>query len=449
MQGWVYRYRRCDNRVLGNMYAGLMESQWWSEDQFTAYQTSQLGALLKHAFTTVPFYIDLRRHLQCDLEDFLTIEDLRRLPILEKQQVRGSESRFRSNKYPPNLCNSFYTSGTTGTPITISETPASFARRWAFVTRLRNWASVPKPFYPRRAQFTGRDIACQRSGSAYWRRNYPGNALLLSTTHISRQSAGAYSKVLREFRPELVDGYPSALHVLVRVAAMDGHQLPKPMAIIVSAETLTAEARTEIESAFGCRVYNQYAAAEPSCFWCDCEEGAMHQNLEYGISEIVDDNGHEVLPGDSGEVIVTSFLNPAMPLIRYRLGDIAVRGTKTMCSCGRSMPRVESVLGRRDDVLTLPGRGYVGRMDPVFKGLTNIIESQIIQDSFDRIRVLVVPAEGYSNALEDKLRTNIASKVGSDINVDIVRVASIPRGANGKFRSVVSQVNQPYLVGRR
>ncbi len=100
------------------------------------------------------------------------------------------------------------------------------------------------------------------------------------------------------------------------------------------------------------------------------------------------------------------------------------------------------VLGRRDEVLTIPGRGYIGRMDPVFKGVTKIIESQIVQDSFERIRVLVVPAQGYSSEVERKLRTNIVKKVGADITVDIIKVAAIPRGANGKFRSVVSHVKQ-------
>jgi phenylacetate-CoA ligase len=439
VQGWVYRYRRC-NQALPKAHADLMNSQFWSEDQFTAFQTSQLVELLRHAFTSVPFYIDLRRQLQCDPEDFRTIQNLRRLPILEKHQIRGAESRFLSNKYGHKLCNRFHTSGTTGTPLLISEPSPSFARRWAFVTRLRTWAGLTNPFYPRRAQFTGRDIACGGTNGVYWRRNYPGNALLLSTTHISRQSAGAYAKALCEFRPELLDGYPSAMRILARMAATDGHELPKVKAIIVSAETLAPEARTEIEGAFGCRVYNQYAATEPSCFWCDCKEGAMHQNPEYGISEIVDEDGNAVSPGESGDVVVTSFLNPAMPLIRYRLGDVAVLDTKTTCSCGRAMPRVELVLGRCDDVLIIPGRGSVGRMDPVFKGLTNIIESQIIQESFERIRVLVVPAEGYSFAVEQKLRANITRKVGSDIRVDIIKVGAIPRGANGKFRSVVSEV---------
>jgi phenylacetate-CoA ligase len=417
-----------------------MKSQFWSEDQFTSHQSPQLRELLTHAFTSVPHYIDLRRQLQCDPEDFRTVEDLRRLPILEKQQLRGSEPRFRSTKYPDGICNSCHTSGTTGTPITTFETRASFARRWAFVARLRNWAGVSNPFYPRRAQFTGRDITSGKRKPIYWRRNYPGNALLLSTTNISRDSVAGYAKALREFRPELVEGYPSALRILARMAATEGHDLPKVRAVIVSSETVSDATRTEIEAAFGCRSYNQYAASEPSCFWCDCEHGVMHENSEYGMSEILDENGNDVGPGEHGEVVVTSFLNPAMPLIRYRLGDIAVRGSKTRCSCGRSMPRIESVLGRRDDVLTIPGRGHIGRMDPVFKGVTKIIESQIVQDSFERIRVLVVPAEGYSSEVEHKLRTNIVKKVGADITVDIIKVAAIPRGANGKFRSVVSHV---------
>lgn len=440
MQGWMFRYRRCSDRLLKRSYDELKKSESWSEDHFEAYQCQQLRQLLRHAFTTVPHYIELRQNLQCEPEDFQTLADLRRLPILEKRQVRGSEWRFRSSAYSDRVCKHGHTSGTTGTPIVTAETRESFARRWAFVARLRSWAGLPDPFYPRRAQFTGRDIVPDKWEEAYWRHNYFGNALLFSTTHISHESAGGYAKAIRDFHPDLVDGYPSAMRILARICAEDGHALPQVHAVIVSAETLTDGTRSELEAAFRCRVHNQYAASEPSCFWCDCEHGVLHQNPEYGISEIVDGNGRQVCPGESGDVVVTSFLNPAMTLIRYRLGDVAVLGPSTRCSCGRAMPRVQSVLGRRDDVLTIPGRGYIGRMDPVFKGVPGIIESQIIQDSLARIRVLVVPSHNFSPEAERRLRSNIMDKVGARIAVDIVVVAAIPRGANGKFRSVISSV---------
>ena len=83
-----------------------------------------------------------------------------------------------------------------------------------------------------------------------------------------------------------------------------------------------------------------------------------------------------------------------MPLLRYRLGDVAIAEADVPCACGRAMPRIRKVVGRLDDILFVPQRGYVGRLDPVFKGLENIIETQIIQETLDTIRVLLVPGAG-------------------------------------------------------
>jgi len=108
------------------------------------------------------------------------------------------------------------------------------------------------------------------------------------------------------------------------------------------------------------------------------------------------------------------------------------------------MPRVESVVGRTDDILFVPGRGYIGRLDPVFKGVTDIVEAQIVQDSLDTLSVLLVSADGYNEHTERHLRDNIARKVGSQVTVVIRRVDRIPRGPNGKFRSVISKVRDQY-----
>src|SRR5690606_15500097 len=136
-----------------------------------------------------------------------------------------------------------------------------------------------------------------------------------------------------------------------------------------------------MEEAFGCKVFNQYAASEPSCFWSSCEEGTLHIHPEYGISEVVDDDGNPVPPGVEGDVVVTSFLSRVFPLIRYRLGDRAILAPPgTKCACGREMPVVEMVVGRRDDILYVPERGFVGRLDPVFKGTMPLLEAQIVQE---------------------------------------------------------------------
>jgi len=446
-QGLLFRYRRANERIMRAQFEFLLKSQHWTTAQFREYQGEQLRRLLRLAFQHVPYYRDLKEKLGCEPEDFKNPEDIRRLPILEKSQVRGQEHLFLNETIDLKKCNKAFTSGTTGTPINIYQTQEAFSRRWGFVIRLRKWAGLKDPLSPRRAQFTGRNIVPPGQDpqtQVYWRRNIPGHALLFSTTHISPETVTHYAQALRDFGPVLIDGYPSALLVIVRVSRRLKIELPKPQATIVSAETLFPEHRQELEEAFHCRVHNQFAASEPSCFWGDCEYGVMHESPEYGISEIVDALGKPTPEGEPGEVLTTSFLNPVMVLVRYRLGDIAVKGSGAPCRCGRSMPRIERIEGRMDDILFVPGRGYMARVTPVFKGVPSIIEAQIIQEELDSILVLLVPDSGYDQAMEDHLFRNLRAKLGQTVNIRVEKVTQIARGPRGKFTTVISKVKHLY-----
>jgi phenylacetate-CoA ligase len=446
-RGLDYRYRRANSRINREQFEFLLRSQWWDEESFQKFQILELQKILNTAFKTTVHFHKMQTELQCFPEDFKSLNDLKRLPLLEKQDLRNNESKFYNYSQNLKYYNHIFTSGTTGTPINILESQESFSKRIAFVSRLRSWAGLDDVIFPRRAQFTGRVIvpAIQdKRKHIYWRINRPGNACLFSTTHLSAETVPHYIKALVEFRPDLIDGYPSALLIIARIAKILKLDLPVPKAIIVTAETLLPEEKEDLQNSFKCKVYNQYAASEPSCFWSECEYGVMHINPEYGISEILNPGGNPSDVGEEGEVVVTSFLNPVMPLIRYRIGDVAVVGSSSYCKCGRKMPRIQRVIGRSDDLLYIPERGYIGRLDPSFKGLSNIIEAQIIQESFSKIQVFLVPDENYSDEIGNKLVRNLKDKLGEHILINIIIVKRIDRGANGKFRTVISKVKHLY-----
>jgi len=446
-QGLLFRYRRADERIMREFYEFLIKSNRWTTEQYRSYQLIKLREILKIAFNNVPYYRDLQKELRCEPEDFKKPEDISFLPILEKSQVRGQEHLFLNETIDLKNCLAGGTGGTTGTPLKLYDIREGFSRRWAFVIRLRHWAGLKNPFYPRLAHFTGRKLLAPEQSLGkpiFWRWNFPGNALLFSSYHLTPQNVPYYVKALNDYHPELIDGFPSALLAIVRVSRRLGLRLPSPQAIIVTSETIFPEHRAEIEEAFDCRLFDQYAASEPSCFWCDCEYGEMHENPEYGISEIVNSVGEPASPGEAGDILVTSFLNPVMLLIRYRLGDRAVRGSAARCLCGREMPRIEKIEGRFDDIFYIPERGYVGRLDAPLKGLKNIIESQVIQEDLENIRVLIVPDLGYNPETGQQLIHALRYVVGDKINISIETVDNIPRLPNGKFIAQISKVKHLY-----
>lgn len=445
LKGLDFRLRRESLRIRRQTYRFLLRSETWSAQELRAYQERRLRDHLERVVAEVPYYRDRSAYRR--VLDFpgTALDALRRLPILTKQAVREHQESFVNPEIPRYRCTEIFTSGTTGTPLRLLETRRSFSERFAFVSRLRHWAGLQEPHLPRRAQFTGRDVvpdSTTREDGVYWRRNLAGNALLFSTTHVDEKTAAGYLQALRRFRPVLVDGYPSALTALARLGRAQGLEFPRPRAILTTAETLASADRAVLETAFACRVYDQYAASEPSCFWSECEHGTLHVHPEQGISEILDHEGRPVEPGEEGDVIVTSFLNPATPLLRYRLGDRAVPSGQA-CPCGRALPTVERVVGREDDVLYVPGRGWVGRLDPVFKGVDGLVEARIVQDAPRRVRLEAVPAPGCDwPRTRATLLENLRRKLGPAPELEVRRVRRLPRGANGKLRSVVSYVSR-------
>jgi phenylacetate-CoA ligase len=134
-----------------------------------------------------------------------------------------------------------------------------------------------------------------------------------------------------------------------------------------------------------------------------------------------------------------------MPLLRYRIGDDAVT-LFGECSCGSLLPAVQRILGRTDDnVVTRDGR-LVGRLDHVFKGLVGLRESQIIQEDPDTFRVKTVHDALFDEHQKAVLENRLKERIGMHITVCIEPVEEIPRTARGKFKGVVSLVNNSVQV---
>jgi len=223
-----------------------------------------------------------------------------------------------------------------------------------------------------------------------------------------------------------------------------GIPLPKPKALVLTSETLFDEDRKKIQEAFDSRVFNQYAATDSGAFICECEHGNMHVNPEYGICEILDSDGKPVGPGEEGEIVATPFHKREQVFVRYRTGDTAVRGPVAPCPCGRSMPRVGAVTGRVEDTLYIPGRGFMQRFDAMVKGLDGIYELQVVQETLDRLQLLVVPDRSYDRAVEAALLKNLRSQIGDAVEVEVTKVNTIPRGPNGKFSVVMTRCRDQY-----
>jgi len=429
------RYGRLQRRYL----AELQRTQWLSEDQIRALQLERLTALVRHAYETVPLY---QSRPKPDVP-FTDLAQLRDLPVLSKDQLRAPRSRvtstLRGRGGVGRRTVEVHTGGTTGKPLTIYCDRATLQRNYAFFERLKQWAGIPRG--ARVATFAGRTIVSPgQTKPPFWRFNAAANTLLLSSYHISPDTLPHYVQGLRAFGPDLIDSYPSSLRPIARYLLDEGISDLRPRAVITSSETLDADTRRVIEAAFGCRVFDHYGAAEMAAFVTQCEAGTYHVNPEFGIVEVVRD-GRPAGPGEVGEIIATGFLNPVMPLIRYATGDLATVASGP-CRCGRAFPSLARIEGRADDVVVTPEGRWIGRLDPIFKSVSSLHETRIVQDRADHVRVEVVPLETFSTADRDALVSALGHRLGPSMSIDVVQVNQIPRTAAGKFPAVVNLVRR-------
>jgi phenylacetate-CoA ligase len=414
----------------------LQRSAAYAPDQMRRHLDDRFRAMVAHALTTVPFWREWAREHGAESGDFRGLDDLASLPVVSKDLLRQRAGDFLSEAFAgARHLIRLSTSGTSGSPLTVVCDRDARTHHYAFFTRLRLWFGVNEG--DRRATLFGR-IIMDPNGQRppFWRYDAAQRNLLMSSYHLSPANLGHYTAELRRFQPEEVIGYPSSVYQLARqVLAADEPRLT-PRVVFTTAETLLAHQRAAIAQAFACPVVDQYGCTEMAFFVSQCEAGTMHVHPEHGWLEALDDAGRPVPAGTPGRCVATGLVNPVLPLLRYEVGDVVVLGDGR-CDCGRAFPVVERVEGRIDDVIVTPDGRPLGRMDPVFKGRSGIVECQIIQTDPSTLEFDVVADGNFDAAAEQNLLTEIRLRVGAQMQIRIRRVDAIPRGRNGKFKTVV------------
>lgn len=401
------------------------------------FQKSKLIILLSEVLEHSAWYGSIMKKLGITLEDIQQnpMNVLKRMPILKKAERKNEVNLIVNKKRETAMVG--HTSGTSGSPTIDYIDVESINVSFAIWKRFHHTIGISSK--SKQVRFSGRLIVDTKTKRPpFWVYNYFENQILMSTYHLTDINLKHYVKKLNKFKPELIDGYPSAIYIISRYINKNDITLNfTPKAIAVTAETLYDYQRLEIEKAFNCNVYNQYASSEGSPFITECLNGNLHLNLDSGVFEFVNTEGKPAKPGEIAKLIVTSFINYKTPLIRYSIEDTVVLSEEgEKCDCGCSMPIIEKLTGREDDILWTEEKGYVGRMDTAYKGLEGIVKGQIIQNTPNAIIVNLMIDQKFDANMKDKFLHNLKARLGEDIEYQIHTVDDIPLGPNGKFDAV-------------
>jgi len=421
--------------------AFLSESQWWSRDRLAEYQLERLQALIRHVHHSVPYYRTLLDERGLRAEDFGSIGALRRLPTLTKDTIRNLSDRLVPEDIPRSQLTRVTTGGTTGMPMSVFwQRGVTAAREWAYIWRGWGWAG----YHPgmRRVVLRG-NVPRKRPGSPqpWWEYNPIDRQLILSTFQMNTGTLGDYVDRIERFRPHAIQAYPSALLPLTTYLKERGGSIEGLRCVLTCSETVRSGQRALTEEVLGCRIQDHYGTTEGSALVMQCEKSRYHVIPEYGIIELIGEDGEPVEAGSAGEMVVTGFINPAMPLIRYRTGDVAVRGSSE-CPCGRNYEVLDRIEGRIQEYLVDRNGSLASAIwsDGPLWNLPDRVECyQYVQNAPGLVILNVEARGGLTDASIARIRRQF-EKHYPRVALEIREVDHIPRTESGKFRYVVQHL---------
>jgi len=424
---------------------GFEKSQWLQAGQVEALQLAKLRAILAHAQAHFPYYRHRLKDASVDPRALRDISDLGQLPILEKRDLAALRESLHASEGPRDAR---MTAGTSGTPTVVYADRAANAHSLAARYRSLGWYGVRAG--DRQARFWGRPRDKFRRRERL--KDLALNRVRINSTQLDPDRLPGLLRDLRRFRPDFAYGYPSLmLMFLDRVEALP---IPGPglrlKLVVATSETSLPSQRQRIGAAFDCPCVSEYGCSETDIISFECPQGGNHVIAENVLVEII--RAADTPPG-LGEVVVTDLNNRAMPLIRYRLGDLAAVDGRT-CPCGRGLPTIKDIMGRKlgQYVRTPIGRMlYASSFAYMFEELVAssipIRQYRIVQESLDHLRIMVaapgLPADQRA-AIERLVSTELDTLASGSVHCTFEYVDEIPRPATqDKFFVFESRIPPP------
>lgn len=414
-------------------------------------QAKRLAALLRHAVQHVPYYRDAgvdRVGLDDDLGAFGL---LRRFETLEKSVLRRSFDALKSDDLADRRWSVNTSGGSTGEPTRFVQDAAY--GRWRRATKLLfdRWTGY-RPGMPKVVLWgSERDLFQGRDGLRVRIVRSLRNEHFLNAFRMSPADMRAFAERITRVRPVQIRGYATSLYEFARFLQREAIEVPAPVAVLSSAGTLRHDMRESIAAAFGAPVYDRYGSREVGDVACEFvpREGLCISPLTH-VVELLRSDGGAAEPGEVGEVVVTSLTNYAMPLIRYRIGDMAVWDDRPVPPGRPAWPRLREIVGRTTDVFRRADGGivvpeYLIHMIGVVLNRGAIERFQVVQERHDHVRVLIVTSGPEDFGPDDtaELAAKIRHVMGADCRVDVERVDRLEPSPSGKFRTTISKVSPP------
>jgi len=408
------------NRGAANIPALLQQleqSQWWKPEQLLQKQLEQFSLLAAYARLHSPFFRARFDQAGLNKDQAWTTATFSAIPLLTRAELMQSPMQINCRAVPREhgAIREVQTSGSTGQMISVLRTEASQLFWMALAMRDHLWhqrdfsgtLAVIKAMTPSMDD----PIAAAKIG---W--GHPATLMLETGPSYAQPLAmdvAQQADWLMRRDPHYLLTYPSNLNALLNIFEKRGGFPPALREVRTIGETLADGTRERCRKLGGVKVVDMYSSQEAGIMALQCPvSGLYHAQSESLLVEVLNDAGQPCMPGETGRIVITDLHNFATPLIRYEIRDYAEVGAP--CPCGRGLPTLARILGRRRNMVVFPnGERHwplVGAYR--FREVAAIRQYQVVQHALDDIEVKLVTEHPLTGEQEARLTSIIHSAMG-------------------------------------
>ncbi|HOP08136.1 MAG TPA: phenylacetate--CoA ligase family protein [candidate division Zixibacteria bacterium] len=419
-------------------WAALEESQYWPKEKLLELQWKRLAHIIDEAYRYVPYYREKFDEHGIRPEDIKSPDDIKKLPILTKQDIRENIDRMISERFRGERLIPKKTGGSTGVPLKLFWSVAATTAKKAATMRHDAWTGYR--LGEKLAILWGAEAEDATLRFKIYNK-LTSRRIALDTLQMDETTTMAFINRLRKFGAKFLFGHAHSLYIFALFVKEHGLTDLPTESILSTAEVLTENERAEIERVLQAPLFDRYGCEELSIVASECEahEG-MHLHAE-GLW-VETDGADETTPAD---LIITDLTNEAMPLIRYRLEDMATV-LKGDCPCGRTLPRLGKLYGRHTDFLYTPdGRMLSGIsiMVNLAIEIPGIWQVQVVQDKLDHLLFRIVKTDKFGEYSLKQLAEAVPQFFGRGMTYDVEYVPELSRTPRGKYQFSICQIDKP------
>ncbi len=425
----------------------LEQSQWWPRQRLEELQLRRLQDVATKAYEYTPYWRSMMDEVGLSPTDIRSLSDLRRFPLLEKETIRARREEMVWRDEGPRL-QLVRTSGSTNEALQFYTNSNREAHINAARIRGHEWVGVRKG--EPEMYFWGSPVELSKQDRVKRMRDWLVNDGLTNGFAITPELVPQYVDYWRRWRPKCIFGYPCSLVLMITMARPAGIRLGELKqrgleTIITTSEMLTEVDRKIIADAFGVPVYDSFGLREVGLAGHECEHQTMHCTDEQLILETVDPATLDPTDGE-GELVITNVMSPAMPVLRYRTGDI-VTLSDAPCPCGRSLSSIKISGGRvaefvvTTDGVWIPGYAFIY----ICRSVQGIVKFQVHQERQGEVRVLLATDGNFPPDGTRQVREAVRKRLKSDDEILVQLVDDIQPAPSGKYRPVIGRLAEQLL----